>query len=56
MSTTTQKYEITFAFIHCNAFATVQVDAFDETHAIRLAESVLSKELIPQLYHISLCA
>jgi hypothetical protein len=54
MSTETQSYKITFHFVHCDAFAEVEVKAFDEAHAVRLAESVLSKELIPQVHHIQL--
>jgi hypothetical protein len=54
MSTTRQKYAITFAFRNCEAMATVEVLAYDEAHAVRLAESTLSKDLGPELHHIKL--
>jgi len=56
MSDTTQQWEVTFTFIHCDAFSTVSVKAYDESHAVRLAESVVNKEFIPQLHHIQLIA
>jgi hypothetical protein len=54
MSSQMQQYKITFHFRHCEAFAEVDLKAYDEAHAIRLAESTLNKDLGPQLHHIQL--
>ncbi len=56
MSSSRQKYEVTFSFIHSPAFATVTVDAYDEQHAVRLAQDNLNKDLFPTLHHIQLFA
>lgn len=54
MSESRQQYEVTFSFVHCDAMATVSLKAYDEAHAVRLAEATLSKELCPTLHHIQI--
>ncbi|MFM0165707.1 hypothetical protein PQR39_35425 [Paraburkholderia sediminicola] len=56
MGNSRQKYEVTFSFVYSPAFATVSVEAFDEAHAIRVAQENLNKELCPTLHHIQLIA
>lgn len=46
------EYEITFASRNFDVFATVQVKAFDEDQAVRLAESCMHADFAPQLHHI----
>jgi hypothetical protein len=46
------QYEITFASRNFDAFATVEVKAFDEAQAVRLAESCMHADFAPQLHHI----
>jgi hypothetical protein len=56
MSDSRQNYRITFASQNFDAMAAVDIKAFDEAHAIRLAESALHPDFNPQLHHIELLA
>jgi hypothetical protein len=56
MSDSRQNYRVTLASSNFDAMAAVDVKAYDEAHAIRLAESCLSKDFAPSLHHIELLA
>ena len=56
MSTSRQNYRVTFASGNFDAMAAVDVKAYDEAHAIRLAQEALSKDFAPSLHHIEILA
>lgn len=56
MSNSRRNYRITFASLNFDAMAAVDVKAYDEDNAIRLAESALHPDFNPELHHIELLA